>query len=80
VDVTITSSTQKVIINTSKAMGTTMPAGANGLRIYTGYAQGANAPTLIGNGMWFLSCAPNTRQTYSINGDRPTVLMALSPD
>jgi len=75
IDVTITESTQKVILNSTKVMGSSMPGGASGLRIYVGYAQGANAPTLIGNGLWFLTCAPNTRQTYSING----VITGLTP-
>lgn len=75
VSVTITSSEQKIIVNSTKVMGSSLPGGASGLRIYVGYAQGANPPTLLGSGLWFLTCAANTRLPYSISG----VITALPP-
>lgn len=68
ITVTITSSTQTVFISASKALGSG-PTGAFDLNIWP-MCKMVGDPYFqyIGGGMLGLSCAPNTRQTYAING------------
>lgn len=71
VDVVITSTTQSIIVDAIKAMGSTqIEGGAYGLRIYLAYSPaGSGVPTaLMGGGIWGLQCAENSNQIYSING------------
>lgn len=68
VTVTITSSTQTVFITASKALGSG-PTGAGQLNIWPVCKMiGDPYFQYSGGGIFGLSCAPNTRQTYSING------------
>lgn len=76
VSVVITSSTQKVMWNVSKALGSTAVGGADGLNIYAAYALSGSANlNTVGGGIFGLRCAQNTRQTVAISG----VVTGLAP-
>lgn len=76
VGVVITSPTQKVMWNVSKALGSTAVGGADGLDIYPAFAlSGIVNPNVLGGGIFNLRCAQNTRQTVAISG----VVTGLAP-
>lgn len=75
VTVTITSSSQKVLITATKAFGSSSAGGAASLDIYPAYNIGTNTPTTIGGGIYNLQCAQSTRQTYTVTG----VITGLNP-
>lgn len=75
VNVTITSSTQKILVMSSKALGSTIAGGASGLNIYIGYKLGAGAVTSVGGGIFGLQVPQNSRYTFNISG----IITGLAP-
>jgi hypothetical protein len=75
VTLVITSSSQKVLLNSNIIYGCGATAGT-GMRLYGGYAlTGGATPTLAGSGSWGLTCAANSRQAYS----NTVVITGLTP-
>jgi hypothetical protein len=74
VQVVITASTQKVVLNANVTMGSTV--GASGLNIYYGYQLTPGGPvTSLNGGTFNLTAYANSRHTYSVNG----VITGLAP-
>jgi hypothetical protein len=76
VTVSITSSSQKLILMVSGALGSIAAGGATGLNIYPGYMlTSGTSPTSVGGGIFGIQCLQNTRQIVSVNG----VITGLTP-
>lgn len=68
VTVVITSSSQKIHITASKALGSNAAGGATGLNIYPGYQISGGFVSALGGGIFGLTCAQGQRHTYTVNG------------
>jgi hypothetical protein len=77
VAVTITSSTQRVHVTASKALGSTVVGGASGLNLAVGYnTTGAQSPvTTVGGWILGVQVTQNTRDVYSMNA----IITGLAP-
>ncbi len=67
--VTITSSSQKVFITSSKLLGSTVAGGATGLNLYISYntTGAANPVTNLGAGSFGYQCLQNERNSYTLS-------------
>jgi hypothetical protein len=76
VQITVTSSSQKVLVIADKALGSTVAGGASGLNIYIGYklSTGTSVNT-VGGGIFGLQVSQNTRNVFSISG----IITGLAP-
>ena len=72
---TITSALQKVLVNSSKALGTNNIDGAQGLNVWICYQEGDGAVLSVGAGIFGLRAAANTRQLVSLSA----TLTGLAP-
>jgi hypothetical protein len=70
VNVTTTVPNQRVMVNVSKALGSTSVAGANNLNIYVGFrlSTATGAPTTVGGGIFGIRVTQNQRIPVAING------------
>lgn len=68
--ITITSSTQKVIVTSHKGLGSVAAGGASSLDIWVGYrlVGSGGDPTTVGSGIYGLRVPQNTRVPFGING------------
>jgi len=75
--VTITSSSQKVHVTATKAMGSTAAGGASDLDLVIAFnTTGASTPvTTVGGAILDNRCAPNTRQNYTMSA----IVTGLAP-
>ena len=64
---TITSALQKVLVNSSKALGTNNFEGAQDLDVWICYQEGDGAVLTVGAGVYDLRAAANTRQLVSLS-------------
>jgi len=75
VNITVTSSTQKILVMSSKALGSTIAGGASGLNIYIGYKLGTGSVTSVGGGIFGLQVPQNSRYTFNVSG----IITGLAP-
>jgi hypothetical protein len=74
VDVTIDSSTQKVLVTSSKAFGTSWVfEGAANLDLWICFKESAGTLTKVGVGVLGLSAAMNTRQIFALSATATTL-------
>ena len=72
---TINSALQKVLVNSSKSLGTINIDGAQNLNVWICYQEGDGALALVGTGVFGLRAAANTRQLVSLSA----TLTGLAP-
>jgi hypothetical protein len=65
VTATITSTLQKVLVTSSKALGST--TGAVDLDLWICYQEGAGPLNMVGSGVFDLQLAANTRQLFTLS-------------
>jgi hypothetical protein len=74
--VTVTiSDGQKIIVNSVKAVGSSVVGGASGLDVWPAYAPDGEAlPNVVGAGIYGIACSQNNRNTVAVN----TVITGLA--
>lgn len=75
VNITVTSSSQKILVMVTKALGSNATGGANNLNIYIGYKLGTNPIQTVGAGIFGLTAAQGQRLPINISG----VITGLAP-